>query len=116
VGFDAEWREQIPLHLPFGIFTTPADPAFDPATDGWILCIAISEQAKELWIFDAADLARGPLCRLAHPRWSASNWGWRSSTPAGWRPPLQRSPRCCGRTRTTPWPRSFCGAAARAEG
>ena len=43
-------------------------PAFDPATAGWILCIAISEQAKELWIFDAADLARGPLCRLAHPR------------------------------------------------
>ena len=21
----------------------------------------------ELWIFDAADLAQGPLCRLAHP-------------------------------------------------
>ena len=21
----------------------------------------------ELWIFDAADLARGPLCRLGHP-------------------------------------------------
>ena len=22
----------------------------------------------ELWVFDAADLARGPLCRLAHPQ------------------------------------------------
>lgn len=44
------------------------DPDIDPDTDGWILCIAISEQAKQLWIFDAADLARGPLCRLAHPR------------------------------------------------
>jgi len=30
VGFDAEWREQIPLQLPFGIVTTPAHPAFDP--------------------------------------------------------------------------------------
>lgn len=45
-----------------------SDPGFDPDTDGWILCVAISEQAKELWIFDAAHLARGPLCRLAHPR------------------------------------------------
>ncbi|MCP9928256.1 carotenoid oxygenase family protein [Cyanobium sp. CH-040] len=42
--------------------------AADPDTDGWILCVAISEQAKELWIFDAAHLALGPLCRLAHPR------------------------------------------------
>lgn len=30
VGFNSEWREQIPLQLPFGIVTTPAHPAFDP--------------------------------------------------------------------------------------
>ena len=39
----------------------------DPDTDGWIICCAISEQSKELWIFDAANLANGPLCRLSHP-------------------------------------------------
>lgn len=30
VGFNHEWREQIPLQLPFGIYTSPAHPAFDP--------------------------------------------------------------------------------------
>jgi hypothetical protein len=39
----------------------------DPETDGWIICCAISEQSKELWIFDAANLASGPLCKLSHP-------------------------------------------------
>lgn len=31
VGFDREWKEQIPLSMPFGIVTTPAHPAFAPA-------------------------------------------------------------------------------------
>ena len=68
---DGEWRtwvcnspEFVPRPRPEG----PPPLGVDLATDGWILCIAISEQAKELWIFDAANLARGPLCRLAHPR------------------------------------------------
>lgn len=30
VGFNSEWREWIPLPLPFGIVTTLAHPAFDP--------------------------------------------------------------------------------------
>jgi carotenoid cleavage dioxygenase-like enzyme len=68
---DGEWQtwvcgspEFVPRPRPEGA----PDPGVDPATDGWILCIAISERAKQLWIFDAADLAAGPLCRLAHPR------------------------------------------------
>lgn len=48
--------------------STSASMAVDPATQGWIVCLAISEQSKEVWIFDAANLAAGPLCRLSHPR------------------------------------------------
>lgn len=40
----------------------------DASTDGWIACLAISEGHKEMWIFDAADLAQGPICRLSHPQ------------------------------------------------
>jgi carotenoid cleavage dioxygenase-like enzyme len=40
----------------------------DPAIDGWIFCLAISEQSKEVWIFDATNLSDGPICRLAHPK------------------------------------------------
>jgi Retinal pigment epithelial membrane protein len=42
--------------------------ATDASTDGWIACQAISEWRKEMWIFDAADLAQGPICRLSHPQ------------------------------------------------
>jgi carotenoid cleavage dioxygenase-like enzyme len=66
-----EWRswvcnspQFVPRPRPDGV----PNSGIDTATDGWIVCIAISEQAKQLWIFDAADLAAGPLCRLAHPR------------------------------------------------
>jgi len=72
---DGQWRawvcnspEFVPRPRPQVPPDPGRDPAIDPSTDGWILCIAISEQAKQLWIFDAADLARGPICRLAHPR------------------------------------------------
>jgi hypothetical protein len=40
----------------------------NPAIDGWIFCVAICEQSKELWIFDASHLAVGPICRLGHPQ------------------------------------------------
>ncbi|MCX5931896.1 MAG: carotenoid oxygenase family protein [Cyanobacteria bacterium] len=39
----------------------------DPDLNGYLVCTVIGEHRKELWIFDAADLAAGPLCRLAHP-------------------------------------------------
>ena len=32
VGHDSEWKEQIELPVPFGIVTTPAHPAFKPAS------------------------------------------------------------------------------------
>ena len=43
----------------------PSDAAAE--VDGYLVCPVISSQRKEIWIFDAADLARGPLCRLSHP-------------------------------------------------
>lgn len=46
----------------------------DGATDGYLVCTVSSDDAStpgstgdEIWMFDAADLARGPLVRLAHP-------------------------------------------------
>jgi len=45
----------------------PRAEAGETDTDGYLVCPVISSQAKELWIFDAAHLAQGPLCRLAHP-------------------------------------------------
>ena len=42
--------------------------------DGYIAIVVLSDDTStegstgdELWIFDAADLAQGPLARLAHP-------------------------------------------------
>jgi len=45
----------------------PRAEAGETDTDGYLVCPVISSQAKELWIFDAAHLSQGPLCRLAHP-------------------------------------------------
>ncbi|UQA63270.1 carotenoid oxygenase family protein [Polyangium aurulentum] len=58
----------------------PQSPHFVPRsggtgaqTDGYITCIVLSDDTSaegssgdELWIFDAANLAQGPLCRLGH--------------------------------------------------
>jgi len=45
------------------------------ATDGYIVITVISDDRSwagssgdELWVFDATDLAKGPLCRLGHPQ------------------------------------------------
>jgi hypothetical protein len=50
----------------------PRSPAGTGAedTDGYLVCTVIAEGRKELWIFDGADLAAGPLCRLGHPEFS----------------------------------------------
>ncbi len=44
------------------------------ATNGYLLCVVISDDTStsgssgdELWIFDAANLKLGPVCRLGHP-------------------------------------------------
>ncbi len=59
-------------------------PAFVPrlggtggGRDGYLVCLAHSaasvprtpdSSGEEVWIFDAADIARGPICRLGHPQ------------------------------------------------
>lgn len=49
-------------------------PGSTSATDGYVSCTMISDDRSdtnssgdEIWIFDAANLAQGPLCRLGHP-------------------------------------------------
>jgi hypothetical protein len=49
----------------------------DPELDGYIFCTMINgttdisndndAYTREIWIFDAAQLSRGPLCKLSHP-------------------------------------------------
>lgn len=47
----------------------------DPQMDGYIFCtmivgpdnMEIDEYSREIWIFDAADLQAGPICKLSHP-------------------------------------------------
>ncbi len=49
--------------------------AVDPQMDGYIFCTMVNgslkkdqdEYSREVWIFDAADLKAGPLCKLHHP-------------------------------------------------
>jgi len=37
------------------------------STDGYLVCTAFGQTTKELWVLDAADLSRGPICKLSHP-------------------------------------------------
>ncbi|NMG09450.1 carotenoid oxygenase family protein [Brasilonema sp. UFV-L1] len=37
------------------------------STDGYIVCTVASEKDDEIWIFDAKNLAQGPVCKLGHP-------------------------------------------------
>ncbi|MEM1328312.1 MAG: carotenoid oxygenase family protein [Bacteroidota bacterium] len=47
----------------------------DLAVDGYIFCTLVNgstdvskdEYTREVWIFDAADLKNGPVCKLSHP-------------------------------------------------
>lgn len=49
-------------------FVPRSEPSgVDPDMDGYLICTVISPKIKELWIFDAAHLADGPICRLSHP-------------------------------------------------
>lgn len=41
---------------------SPANPR-----DGYLLAMAISDGRREIWIFDAANLAGGPVCKLHSP-------------------------------------------------
>ncbi|TAE59833.1 MAG: lignostilbene-alpha,beta-dioxygenase [Nostocales cyanobacterium] len=44
----------------------PRQDAEQP-TDGYIVCTVWYENKNEFWIFDANNLASGPLCKLSHP-------------------------------------------------
>lgn len=62
----------VPRKRPNGI---PA--GIDPDMDGYIFCTMVNGNedidndndayTREIWIFDAANLAKGPVCRLSHP-------------------------------------------------
>jgi len=62
----------IPRSRPDG---APAN--IDPQMDGYIFCTMINGEndimnapdaySREIWIFDAASLKNGPICKLAHP-------------------------------------------------
>jgi hypothetical protein len=59
------------LELPLGWL--PMSPTFVPrrngsAGDGYLVTLVLGPEGDEVWIFDAGDLARGPLARLRHPR------------------------------------------------
>ncbi|MGK4001201.1 carotenoid oxygenase family protein [Sorangium sp. So ce1036] len=36
-------------------------------TDGYVVALVTTPRRAEVWIFDATNLARGPLCKLGHP-------------------------------------------------
>ncbi|XXX75796.1 carotenoid oxygenase family protein [Sorangium sp. So ce134] len=36
-------------------------------TDGYVVALVTTAHRAEVWIFDATNLARGPLCKLGHP-------------------------------------------------
>ncbi|WP_437633274.1 carotenoid oxygenase family protein [Sorangium sp. So ce854] len=36
-------------------------------TDGYVVALVATARRAEVWVFDAANLARGPLCKLGHP-------------------------------------------------
>lgn len=56
----------------FDTYTLASSPTFVPRKsqasddDGYIVVTVASEERDELWIFDATDLKRGPLCKLSH--------------------------------------------------
>ena len=48
-------------------FMPRAGGSEDP-TDGYITCTVFVENRSEIWIFDAQQLNRGPVCKLGHPQ------------------------------------------------
>lgn len=66
------------------------------ATDGYLVGTIFTDARTELWIFDAAQLAAGPSCKLASPDWRI---GFRS-TPRGARRSRRGRRRTCARRGT----------------
>lgn len=78
-------------------------PVFIPRHDrphgreGYVLCLAHAaagvprtpgSSGEEVWIFDATDIARGPVCRLGHPELDFA-----FTVHGAWVPALRPSPR-----------------------
>ena len=60
-------------HFPQGYFASspqfiPCNDGQDTSTNGYIVCTIYSpENRNEIWIFDASNLAAGPISKLTHP-------------------------------------------------
>lgn len=58
----------------FEKYTLASSPTFVPRKgqssddDGYIVVTVAGHQRDELWVFDATDLQRGPLCKLSHAK------------------------------------------------
>jgi len=71
VHIDHEGMQDLQTYA-FEQYTLASSPTFVPrkgrATDddGYILVTVAGHKRDELWIFDATDLQRGPLCKLSH--------------------------------------------------
>jgi hypothetical protein len=61
------------------------------STDGYLVCVvhygdgSEADNGAQIWIFDAADVSRGPICKLWHPN---LNWGFTIHTT--WLPKIAR--------------------------
>jgi len=60
----------VPKLVPQSVPQTNSEPEradADGATNGYLVCPVISQHHKEIWIFAADNLAKGPCCKLSHP-------------------------------------------------
>ena len=55
-----------PGYIGFSPQFVPRKGGTDSPTDGYIVCVVFTPDRSEIWIFDAADLKGGPLCKLWH--------------------------------------------------
>ncbi|MBW4630853.1 MAG: carotenoid oxygenase family protein [Iphinoe sp. HA4291-MV1] len=60
---DKHWNSYMVLSPQF----VPRADGDGSSTDGYVVCTVASEDRDEIWIFDAKNLAQGPLCKLGHP-------------------------------------------------
>ena len=61
---DGKWDSYMVLSPQF----VPRADGDGSSTDGYIVCTVASENRDEIWIFDAKNLAQGPLCKLGHDK------------------------------------------------
>ncbi len=71
VHIDHEGMQDLQTYA-FEKYTLASSPTFVPRKgqasddDGYIMVTVAGQKRDELWIFDATDLQRGPLCKLSH--------------------------------------------------